>query len=818
MELFANIILPLPLNQVYTYRVPSEMKDSLAIGMRVVVNFGNRKFYTGIVHAIHTERPTYADIKPISIILDHQPIVTASQLRLWEFVSTYYRAKLGDVYKVAVPSAMKPESETMLSINMDIAAQADLTAAEMELLDRIPQDGTISIGQLVKQSSSKSVLQSIRRLGEKGVLCMDETLVGKYKAKHELCFRLAPTLLTEEALQETLNSLTRSKKQLEFMLAYLNDVAPDKRDSELVVRKTFLEKYNFSAAIYNGLLKKGIIETVLRPIDRLSREQTTETPEYTLSEAQQTALDTINTHFTQKETVLLHGVTSSGKTEIYTHLIKQTLKQGKQVLLLVPEIGLTTQLAQRLSRVFGSKLGVSHSRSSDMERVEIWNNLLLNKGYEVILGVRSSVFLPFRDLGLVIVDEEHDASYKQQDPAPRYHARNIAQTLGHLHGAKVLLASATPSIESYTHCLTGKYALVSLTERYNNIAPPKIELVNLKESYRKKQMKGHFSLTLIAKIEETLKQGHQVILFQNRRGYAPYVECKSCGWVPRCGNCDVSLTYHKHFNKLTCHYCGHTQYLPEECPVCKQHDISSRGFGTEQVEHEVRELFPDAKVARMDLDTTRTKRSFQELIENFESQQIDILIGTQMVSKGLDFENVALIGILNADNLLFYPDFRSFERAFQLLVQVSGRAGRKKMQGEVLIQTSATEHPLMHHIMKNDYRAFFDSQMVERQQFKYPPYYRLIRIVLRHRDAQKLNKVSMQMADALRARFGNRLLGPDVPAVGRIQNMYIKHLLLKIEVSASFERAKEIIDQIMTEILTESDKKGTQIHLDVDPI
>ena len=819
MSQFADIILPLSISQTYTYAIPEEFQDHILIGMRVIVHFGSRKFYTGIILSLHDNVPEGNKIKSISLLLDDEPILLPLQLKLWQFVSDYYRSNLGEVYKAAIPSAMKLESETVLTADLDRAAEMDLNPAEITLLDQITARNTLSVQDLTQDKSDRKILSHIYALCEKGVLTMQESLVGGYRAKYETCFRLTEPYRNHEVLTDLLEKLKKAPKQHELLVAYLAHFTSFEHPDELLaIRKPFLDASGVSLAVYNALESRGVFQTVLRQKDRIAYSDEQLQPLSLLSSAQQQAYDSIKELFKTKETVLLHGVTSSGKTEVYMHLIQETIAQGKQVLFLVPEIGLTTQLASRLRKVFGSKLGVYHSRFSDHERVEIWNNLLLNKGYQIILGVRSSVFLPYSNLGLVIVDEEHDASYKQQDPAPRYHARNIAQMLTHLHGARTLLATATPSIESYTHAMTRKYGLVELSERFSQISLPEIQLVDFKESYRKHKMRGHFSLELIAEVEQTLSRGEQVILFQNRRGFAPVMECRNCGWVPKCPNCDVSLTYHKAFNKLTCHYCGYTQQLPTKCPQCDSEQIESRGFGTEQIEQEVSVLFPKAKVARMDLDTTRTKRSFEKIIDDFENHRVDILIGTQMVTKGLDFDNVALVGILNADNLLNFPDFRSYERAYQLLVQVSGRAGRKGKQGKVLMQTSYAETPLMSQICNNDYKAFFDQQMFERQTFKYPPYFRLIRIVLKHKDSQVVNKASFQLADLMKRTFGNRVLGPDVPAVGRIQNKFIKHLLLKVEVNASFERAKHLLDDMIRQIRGSEGLKSLLIYLDVDPM
>jgi len=560
------------------------------------------------------------------------------------------------------------------------------------------------------------------------------------------------------------------------------------------------------------------LEIYRKEIGRLDLSEKVTKEVFSLNEFQNTALKEIETHFKEKPTVLLHGVTSSGKTEIYIHLIQKALNEGKQVLYLVPEIALTTQLTSRLKRVFGNRLGVYHSKFSDAERVEIWNNVLNDKTYDIIIGVRSSIFLPFRHLGLVIVDEEHESSYKQYDPSPRYHARNAAIVLASMHGAKILLGSATPSIESYYNTQIGKYGLVELHKRHEEMEMPEIVVVDTKEAYHKKRMEGHFSDIMLEKIGKALTNKEQVILFQNRRGYAPYIECKGCAYVPKCKNCDVSLTVHKVFNTLTCHYCGYSESIPTICPVCKTPNLDTKGFGTEKIEDEIRQIFPTAKVSRMDLDTTRSKKSYEKIISDFEQHKVDILIGTQMVSKGLDFESVNLVGILNADNMLNFPDFRAHERAYQLMAQVSGRAGRKNKRGLVILQTSLPEHTIINQVIRNDYNEMYQIQREERQLFKYPPYYRLIQITLRHKNVQIVKQAAYTMSSMLRAVFGSRILGPIDPAVSRIQNLFIKQIILKIETEASPTKAKEILQNISDQILADSKFKSVRIGLDVDPM
>jgi len=566
-------------------------------------------------------------------------------------------------------------------------------------------------------------------------------------------------------------------------------------------------------------VERAVLETYLKEIGRLDVSDLQTAEVYPLNEFQQIALKEVEKQFLEKQVVLLHGVTSSGKTELYIHLINKVLAQGKQVLYLVPEIALTTQLTTRLKRVFGRRIGVYHSKFSDAERVEIWNNVLNDKSYDIIIGVRSSIFLPFRQLGLVIVDEEHESSYKQYDPAPRYHARNASIVLAAMHGAKTLLGTATPAIETYFNSQNGKYGFVELKERHQEMEMPEILVVDTKEAYHKKQMEGHFSDILLEKMTKALQNKEQVILFQNRRGYAPYIECKACAYVPHCKNCDVSLTVHKVFNTLTCHYCGYTEPIPTKCPACgTAGSLSTKGFGTEKIEDEIKLIFPEARVSRMDLDTTRSKKSYEKIISDFEQHKVDILIGTQMVSKGLDFESVSLVGILNADNMLNFPDFRSHERAFQLIAQVSGRAGRKYKRGTVILQTSTPDHPIIAQVIRNDYAAMYTRQTEERKLFKYPPYFRLIQIVLRHKDSKVLNFAAAKMASDLRAVFGDRILGPNIPVISRIQNMYIKHILLKVEIENSSEKAKQILMEVSNNIKSDTKFKSLWINLDVDPM
>ncbi|MGB4415040.1 MAG: primosomal protein N' [Paludibacter sp.] len=817
---YIDVIVPLPLGGTFTYSVPDEWADAVRIGMRVVVPFGKKKMYTAIVSIIHTHKPELLyELKDVICLLDNQPVLRYPQLKFWEWIGAYYQAYPGDVYQAAVPAGLKLESETQVCINPDFEAETFLSEKEQRILDALSDGKPVNVAELNKVTEIRDVLPTLKILLEKGAVEVNEELTEKFRAKTDIFVRLTEEARQEENLKQIFDKLGRAKKQLDMLMMYidLSKCLIPARQRE-VSRKELLEKSGASPAVLAGLVEHGALETYVKEIGRLDISDIQTNAVYVLNEFQQTALSDIEKQFKIKPVVLLHGVTSSGKTEIYIHLIQKALDEGKQVLYLVPEIALTTQLTTRLKRVFGKRLGVYHSRFSDAERVEIWNNVLNDKSYDVIIGVRSSVFLPFRQLGLVIVDEEHETSYKQYDPSPRYHARNAAIVLASMHGAKTLLGSATPSIESYFNAETGKYGLVELHQRHEEMQLPEIMVVDTKEAYHKKRMEGHFSDVLIEKIAKALGNKEQIILFQNRRGYAPYIECKACAYVPKCKNCDVSLTVHKVFNTLTCHYCGYTEPIPTVCPVCKTPNLNTKGFGTEKIEDEIRHIFPEARVSRMDMDTTRSKKSYEKLISDFEQHKVDILIGTQMVTKGLDFEHVSLVGILNADNLLNFPDFRAHERAYQLMAQVSGRAGRKNKRGLVVLQTSQPEHTVIGQVIRNDYAAMYKLQTEERKQFKYPPYFRMIQITLRHKDVQMVKQAAFEMGRQLHAVFGERILGPIDPPVSRIQNLFIKQIILKIENEASPAKAKEILRHISDQILAEPRFKSVRIGLDVDPV
>ena len=689
---------------------------------------------------------------------------------------------------------------------------------EQRILDLLAVDSQQCVTKLEKDSGIKNILTVIKSLLDKEAIFVKEELRRTYKPKTEARVRLAGTA-DEKRLHILFDILSRAPKQLALLMKYVecSGVLGAGTPKE-VSKKELLQRTNVAPSVLNGLVDKKIFEIYYHEIGRLDKQEKEIVELNPLNEFQQRAFDEVVQSFQEKNVCLLHGVTSSGKTEIYIHLIEEAIRQGKQVLYLLPEIALTTQITERLQRVFGARLGIYHSKFPDAERVEIWRKQLGENGYDIILGVRSSVFLPFRNLGLVIVDEEHENTYKQQDPAPRYHARSAAIVLAAMYGAKTLLGTATPSIESWQNAREGKYGFVQLKERYKEIRLPEIIPVDIKELHRKKRMVGQFSPLLIQYMKEALEQKEQVILFQNRRGFAPMVECRTCGWVPKCKNCDVSLTYHKGINQLTCHYCGYTYQLPKSCPACEGTELVNRGFGTEKIEDDIKILFPEAAVARMDLDTTRTRSAYEKIIADFEQGKTDILIGTQMVSKGLDFDHVSIVGILNADTMLNYPDFRSYERAFQLMAQVAGRAGRKNKRGRVVLQTKSIDHPIIHQVIANDYEDMVGGQLVERQMFHYPPYYRLVYVYLKNHNEALLDQMAAVMADKLRAVFGNRVLGPDKPPVARIQTLFIKKIVVKIEQNAPMGRARELLLRIQREMLADERYKSLIVYYDVDPM
>ena len=818
MKKYVDVILPLPLPKSFTYSLPDECAEDVKIGCRVVVPFGRKKFYTAIVLNVHYCAPTEYEVKDISALLDASPILLPAQFKFWEWIADYYLCTQGDVYKAALPSGLKLESETIVEYNPDFEADAPLPEREQRILGLLAVDSQQCVTKLEKDSGIKNILTVIKSLLDKEAIFVKEELRRTYKPKTEARVRLAGTA-DEKRLHILFDILSRAPKQLALLMKYVecSGVLGAGTPKE-VSKKELLQRTNVAPSVLNGLVDKKIFEIYYHEIGRLDKQEKEIVELNPLNEFQQRAFDEVVQSFQEKNVCLLHGVTSSGKTEIYIHLIEEAIRQGKQVLYLLPEIALTTQITERLQRVFGARLGIYHSKFPDAERVEIWRKQLGENGYDIILGVRSSVFLPFRNLGLVIVDEEHENTYKQQDPAPRYHARSAAIVLAAMYGAKTLLGTATPSIESWQNAREGKYGFVQLKERYKEIQLPEIIPVDIKELHRKKRMVGQFSPLLIQYMKEALEQKEQVILFQNRRGFAPMVECRTCGWVPKCKNCDVSLTYHKGINQLTCHYCGYTYRLPQVCPECKGTEFKMQGFGTEKVEEEIAGQFPAAKVERLDFDTARTRTAYERIISDFEKGKTQILIGTQMLSKGLDFGNVSVVGILSADSLMNFPDFRAHERAYQLMVQVSGRAGRRDKRGTVILQTTQPEHPLIRMVQHFAYKEMVRLQLSERSMFRYPPYYRLVYVYLKNHNEALLDQMAVVMADKLRAVFGNRVLGPDKPPVARIQTLFIKKIVVKIEQNAPMGRARELLLRIQREMLADERYKSLIVYYDVDPM
>ena len=819
MKKYVDVIVPLPIASQYTYSVPAELEESVQEGCRVVVSFGQKKFYTAIVTKVHYVAPENYETKDVEEVLETSPVILPTQFRFWEWLSTYYLCTLGDVYKAAMPSGMKLESETLVAYNEEFEATVPLPKNEQRILDLLNDDKEQCVTQLQKASGIKSILPIIKRLLEKQAIFVKEDLKRNYKPRTEARVRLTEAYSTEHALRELFDNLGRAKKQLSLLMKYIELSGWMGTASTLkeVSKKDLLDKTGASVSILNSLVEKGVLETYYYEIGRLDKSIKGTLSLNPLNVAQERAFTAIRNSFQEKSVCLLHGVTSSGKTEIYIHLIEEVLRKGQQVLYLLPEIALTTQITERLKRVFGHRLGVYHSKFPDAERVEIWKKQLTDESYDIILGVRSSIFLPFKRLGLIIVDEEHENTYKQQEPAPRYHARSAAIMLASMYGAKVLLGTATPSVESYFNARKGKYGLVQLKERYKEIRLPHIELVDIKELTRQKRMKGPFSPVLVKEIRSALDRKEQVILFQNRRGFAQMIECRTCGWIPKCKNCDVSLTFHKRLNQLTCHYCGYTQSVAASCPACGGVELLNRGIGTERIEEDIQLTFPDVRVARMDLDTTRSRTAYENIIADFEQGKTDILIGTQMISKGLDFNHVNVVGILNADTMLNYPDFRSYERAFQLMAQVAGRAGRKDKQGLVILQTKSPELPVISQVLNNDYEQLYEDQLAERQVFRYPPFYRLIYVYLKHRKEDVLEQAAEMAATLLRTGLGNRVLGPDKPPIARIQTLFIKKIMIKVELTASMTKVRDYLKGVQRTLSEDARFRSLIVYYDVDP-
>ena len=809
---FIDVILPIPIQKTFTYSVTQSEYEFLKKGMRVAVSFGKTKMYTGLVFKLHQIPPETYDAKEILQILDDKPIVTEHQLKHWEWVSTYYMCGLGDVYRAALPSAFLLESETIIFKNESFDNKDILNDEEFLIYEALQHQSQLTIHQVVDILGKKKVLPIINELIQKSAVYIKEEIYEQYKPKLIKYVRLSNNYNSENSLELLMNELSRAAKQREVIMTFFQLSASKK---PIMVKD--LEKVSgASSSIIKALEIKGVLEFYFIKTDRISYKGETSALKK-LNNYQKQALKEIKTSFTTKDVILLHGITSSGKTEVYTKLIQETLDSGKQALFLLPEIALTTQIISRLQNYFGNQISVFHSKYSMNERVEVWNNVLENKPKaQIILGARSSIFLPFSNLGLIVVDEEHETSYKQFEPSPRYNARDAAIVLSRLHQGKILLGSATPSLETYFNASENKYGLVELNRRFGDVKLPKIELVDIKEKQRKREMTGHFSDTLLKQIQEELEENKQIILFQNRRGFSPIVECSTCGVSPQCPNCDVSLTFHKFKHELKCHYCNYLRAMPNSCGACGSNNLSTKGFGTEQIELELKKIFPDYSIGRMDLDTTRGKYGYQKIIGAFEAKEIDILVGTQMLSKGLDFDNVSLVGILNADMMLNFPDFRAHERAFQLMVQVSGRAGRSKKQGKVIIQTFNPYHQILQQVSSTDYIAMFKEQLQDRWQYHYPPYFRLIKITLKHKDYQKVNAGINWLSKALQNVFREHVLGPSEPAVSRIRNQYIKNVMIKIPPKQSLGKTKQEIDKIKNTFQAVADFRPIRFIIDVD--
>lgn len=810
--LFADVVLPLAVGNTFTYRIPEAIADQCSIGKRVAVQFGKSRVYAAIIAAIHETPPEKYEAKYLLSVIDDQPVVQVWQLEYWKWMSEYYLCTPGEVMAAALPPALKLASETRILLNREAEIDPQqLNDKEYLLIEALEIQPELSISEIVSILGQKTVLPYVKSLFDKGYIIVSEDLTESYKPKKATFIRLNPFYQDKQHLEELFRLMNRAPKQQDLLLAFLQL----NKTEAWVSKKALLEHFPSGSGVFTALVEKEVFELEEREVSRFKeyQELTMNTP---LSVAQQTAYDSITTTFSEGKTALLHGVTSSGKTLIYIRLIEECLASGKQALYLLPEIALTTQIINRLRKYFGDKIAVYHSRFSENERTEIWKNVLSGKT-RIVLGARSAIFLPFAQLGLIVVDEEHEQSYKQQDPAPRYHARDAALFLGHLQACPVLLGSATPSLESYFNALQGKYTLVPLKERFGGVQLPSIHIADVQSETKKKTMQTHFSSMLMGRLNETLEKGEQAVLFQNRRGYAPQLECELCAFTPHCVNCDVSLTYHKHIQKLKCHYCGYQESLIHTCPACGSTQLNIKGFGTEKVEDELQVLLPEVPIARMDLDTTRRKNSTEELLEDFEENKTKILIGTQMVAKGLDFDNLTLTGILNADTLLNYPDFRAHERSFQLMMQVSGRAGRRGKQGTVIIQTRKPDHPVIQLVVNANYEGFYEREIAERQQFHYPPYYRLIEITIKHRELLSLNEASKFLADSLRKPFREAVLGPEFPAISRIRNFYQKVILLKFPRNSSFNSIKQIVRQELQALHLHKSFKNCIVSVDVDP-
>jgi len=823
--LFAEILLPLPIPGTFTYRVPFAMNDLVRVGQRVTVQFGKRRVYAGLVMKLHETPPDKGIPKYILSILDEKPLINNIQIRFWHWMSDYYMCNLGEVMGVAIPTVFKLSSESKIVLSENFRPDVEtLNESEFRITEVLLEKKKLRVKEVSEIVGFQKVLPLLKTMIERRIIFMEEELKSLYKPKKEKLVKLSEGLLADEKLQEVMDQLSkRAHKQLELLMAFMSLSGFPLKSDQSVQKSVLMKKSQAGQAAFKSLVDKGIFVEEERTISRFDEEAADQKATFTLSDSQQEAFSQLQTEMKSHLVTLLHGVTSSGKTEIYIKLIEASLAQNKQVLYLLPEIALTTQIIQRLRKYFGDEIGVYHSRYNQNERAEVWENIAgfqqlgIHKKYRIILGPRSAMFLPFENLGLVIVDEEHDQSYKQFDPAPRYHARDAAIVLASMHQAKVVLGSATPAIETYFNAKTGKYGLVSLNERFGGVQMPNILVVNMKDEKRRRQLRSHFSSVLLDHLKFALENHQQAILFQNRRGFSLRIECEQCNWVPQCKNCDVTMTYHKKQELLKCHYCGYSRPVPPVCEECGSPHLVMQGFGTEKVEEELSMMLPDAKIDRMDLDTTRSKNAFQRIFTDFVNRNTDILTGTQMVTKGLDFDHVQVVGVLSADNMLSFPDFRAHERSFQMMEQVSGRAGRKNKQGTVIIQTWQPGHPIIRDVVRHDYESMYRRELAERQRFKYPPYYRLVLVKMKHIDYNILNRAAAVLAREMKSGFGNLVYGPEYPMVSRVKNKFIKQILLKIPRSLQQADQKNKLRKMIDDFKGLTDFKSVIIQIDVDP-
>ncbi len=814
MQYYINVILPIPLAKLFTYSITKAEATFLQPGIRVAVPFGKSKIYTALVHTIHTNAPVAYAAKSIAYIVDKNPIVTAQQLEFWQWVASYYMCSLGEVMRAALPSTFLLESETIIYKNEAISIPTNTLSNNAYLIYEALQENSLKLKDIEAIITKKNGFPFLKELRQKNAILIEEELYEKYKPKEISYIKIAEKYTETSAFKALLNDLQRAPKQRKVVLTYFQLAGATKKP---ITKKKLILESGVSASVLQALLKKEVFEVYTQTAQRLNYKSSKTEASKTLNTPQNNALQNLNKALQTKDVALLHGVTSSGKTEIYVKIIENTLAEGKQVLYLVPEIALTTQLVSRLQLYFGAKVVVFHSKYSLNERTEVYLKLLeQNTTATIILGARSALFLPFTNLGLVIIDEEHEQSYKQINPAPRYHARDAAIVLANYFKAKTILGSATPSIESYYNATQGKYGLVTLNKRFNTVKMPSIQLINLQEKHKKKQMHKHFSTTLLQKIEDTLTSGMQVILFQNRRGFAPIVSCTTCGHATHCPNCDVTLNYHQQKKQLRCHYCGYSTVWQSSCEACGSFTLDTKGFGTEQIEKEIKALFPKYKVARMDLDTTRGKFAYEKIITAFEAQEIDILVGTQMLTKGLDFRNIKLVGVIQADTMLNFPDFRANERSFQLLLQVAGRAGRTDTQGEVLIQAFNTKHKILQQVVNYDYTSMYNHEIIERKEYKYPPYFKLIKLTVKHRNLEKVDTAALWLFTALHKTFTTNVIGPAFPSVARVRNFYLKDIIVKIPPNQSLVKTKKIILKIEQSFQAIAQFKGVRLVLVVD--